>query len=265
MSDLLKKIRDGFDSFLIDRFFSFMLSLVTTILVGSGINSGSLESLTTEYNDLVILIAVFIFTYALSTIIHSKPHKFKFRIRSLEIFYEYQGDSVTVYQKTTVRPTFFPQTEMYHKKYWFSDEPFEFVSMTDGFSVVHTHSVGNEHEFFVRFPRKIHFWESVTFETKFCGENIHRKHKNFYCYEVICPIDKLTIDISIPHEYTTRQAKLKTFYVHEQSKGASTQPIKFNNHYTWNIPHKPKLGWSYMFEWGWAKHERKKVKSSTKK
>ncbi len=261
MGEIWKKIKDGFDAILVDRVFSFILSAVTTYLISIGIDFDSVDYFEFEYGELLVLIAVFTVTHFLLTIIKFAPHKFKFHILSLDVSFEYQGDKVTVYQRIVARPTFFSQKQMFHKKEWFSDEEFEFVSLTDGFEVVRAKSIGDAHEFFVRFDRKYHFWEKVTFETRFTGKNEQRQYKNFYCYDVICPTDKLSIEISIPREFSTRQAWLKSYYVHENCKGSKVETIHFNNHYKWNVPTPPKIGWSYQFEWRWSKQEKKRMKT----
>ena len=88
----------------------------------------------------------------------------------------------------------------------------------------------------------------------FILQRAKRKFENFYWYDVICPTDKITIDVRIPKEYCTEKVKLKSFLDHEGSVGSKEDIINYNGAYKWEIS-TPKLGWSYKFEWNWSKKE----------
>ena len=115
--------------------------------------------------------------------------------------------------------------------------------------------MGNDYEYNIIFPKYQYFWQTNTYETHFFGTNKKRKFENFYWCDVICPTDKITIDVRMPKEFCTKEVKLKSFLDHEDSVGSKVETIEeYNGQYKWVIS-APKTGWSYKFEWNWSKKE----------
>lgn len=103
----------------------------------------------------------------------------------------------------------------------------------------------------IRVISRYTFWQTKSFECEFTGSNKKRKYGNFYWYDVICPTEKLTIEVHIPRRYCTDRIKLKSFLNYEVSDNCNITTIEnFNGAYKWEV--EPKLGWSYKFEWEWS-------------
>ena len=211
---------------------------------------------------LLLGIAFFV-VYTISVFMQLRPHRYKFRIKSLDIIVEYLGDTVNIYSTYTFKTNRFRANKMYTRKTWFSDEKFEFMVKTKGYKVEKIGRLGHDYEYNVIFPNFQYFWQTKTYKSFFSGTNKKRRFENFYWYDVICPTDMITIDVHIPQKYCTEKVKLKSFLDHEGSVGSSEDIIDYDGAYKWVID-TPKVGWSYKFEWNWSKKEMKLKKKKSK-
>ncbi len=252
-SSIKHYIKESLDSLIIDQLASIAFSALITWVLGNNLQALDNPNVPTYMKFLLLLIAFFI-VYIISTIIQLRPHRYKFRILSLNIIVEYLGDTINVYNTYTFKTNRFRANKMYTRRTWFSDEKFEFKAKTEGYKIEKIGKLGNEYEYNVVFPKPQYFWQTRTYKTFFSGTNKKRKFENFYWYDVICPTNKITIDVRIPKEYCTEEVNLKSFLEHEGSVGSKKDAIKFDGAYRWEIE-PAKLGWSYKFEWNWSKKE----------
>lgn len=252
--DLLKHyIKESLDSLLIDQIVSVCFGALAAWVFGNNLQILDNQNIPTYMKFLLLGIAFFA-VYIISTFMQLRPHRYKFRIKSLDIVVEYLGDTINVYSTYTFKTNRFRANKMYTRRTWFSDEKFEFKVKTKGYKIKKVGRLGNDYEYNIIFPKYQYFWQTKTYETFFSGTNKKRKFENFYWYDVICPTDKITIDVRIPKEYCTEKVKLKSFLDHEGSVGSKEDIINYDGAYKWEIT-TPKLGWSYKFEWNWSKKE----------
>lgn len=246
-------IKESLDSLLIDQLASIMFGVLVTWIVKNNLHVIDNEDVP-AYIKFLILAVAFLIVYIVSTALQLRPHRYKFRIRSLDIIVEYLGDVVNIYSTYTFTTNRFRTNKMYARRTWFSDEKFKFKIKTKGYKIERIGKLGNDNEYNIVFPKYQYFWQKKTFEAFLRGTNKKRKFENFYWYDVICPTDRITIDVRIPQEYCTKKVSLKSFLDHEGSEGSDEKIIEYNGAYKWEI-NSPKLGWSYKFEWNWSKNE----------
>lgn len=246
-------IKESLDSLLIDQIASICFGMLAAWVFGNNLQILDNQNIPTYVKFLLLGIAFFT-VYIISTFMQLRPHRYKFRIKSLDIIVEYLGDTINVYSTYTFKVNRFRANKMYFRRTWFSDEKFKFKVKTKGYKIKKVGILGNDYEYNIIFPKYQYFWQTKECETFFCGTNKKRKFKNFYWYDVICPTDKITIDVRIPKECCTEKVKLKSFLDHEGSVGSKEDTISYDGSYKWEIPN-PKLGWSYKFEWNWSKKE----------
>ena len=70
----------------------------------------------------------------------------------------------------------------------------------------------------------------------------------------------MIIDVHIPSRYFSGKAKLKTFYINEQSVGNKVLDIDFDGTYSWPVP-EHRVKWNCVFEWNWSEEERGNINS----
>ncbi len=148
------------------------------------------------------------------------------------------------------------QSMMYTRRTWYPNEPIKIKAKPKKYKIRKIRVSGNTHEYYIVFPKMLSFWNRpITFKTELIGGNKSRKFENSYCYDVVCPVDKLIFDVRIPADMCAMSARMKSFKVHEDESGASNQPISYNCGFKHEILN-PKVGRSYMLEWQWAGEER---------
>lgn len=248
-------IKESLDSLLIDQIVSICFGLLAAYLVNNKLLISDNKNIPVYFKFLLLGLA-FLIVYMISTFNQLRPHRYKFHIKSLDIIVEYLGNTVNVYSTYKVKTNRFRVKQIYSRKTWFSNEKFKYQIKTKGYKIHEIGNTGNDHEYNIVFPEYLYFWQIKTFKTFFSGSNKKRKFENFYWYDVICPTDRISIDVRIPQNYCTEKVKLKTFLDHEGSVGSTEEIINYNGSYKWEIPN-PKLGWSYKFEWNWSEKELK--------
>ncbi len=243
-------IKESLDSLLVDQIASTAFGLLVTWIIGY-----NLQIIDNSYvlAKFLILAIVFLAFYIISTIIQLRPHRYKFRMKSIDILVEYLGDTVKVYSTYKFSTNRFRANYMYTRRSWFSDESFTLKSKTKGYKIRKIRDIGETYEYYIVFPKSQYFWETKEFQCEFTGSNKKRKFENFYWYDVICPTDKINIEVHIPKKYCTDKIELKSFLNHEDADGNEKIIKTFNGAYKWPI--KPKVGWSYIFEWHWSESE----------
>lgn len=260
LKELVKHyIKESLDTLLIDQIVSFAFGALVTWIFGNNLSIIDDETIPFYMKFFVLAICFFV-VYLISTIVQLRPHRYKFHIKSLEVIVEYLGDVVEIYNTYTVMTNRFKANKMYTRRTWFSDEEFNFYSNTKGYKIEKIGKLGNDSEYNIVFPCFQYFWQTKTFRTVLSGTNCKRKFKNFYWYDVICPTDKITIEVRIPQQYCTKKVKLKSFLDHEGAIGSKESIIDYNGVYKWEIID-PKLGWSYKFEWNWSNKELAEIKA----
>ena len=255
-------IKESLDSLLIDQIVSVGFGALTAWVLENNLQILDNQNIPTYMKFLLLGIAFFV-VYTISVFMQLRPHRYKFRIKSLDIIVEYLGDTVNIYSTYTFKTNRFRANKMYTRKTWFSDEKFEFMVKTKGYKVEKIGRLGHDYEYNVIFTNFQYFWQTKTYKSFFSGTNKKRRFENFYWYDVICPTDMITIDVHIPQKYCTEKVKLKSFLDHEGSVGSSEDIIDYDGAYKWVID-TPKVGWSYKFEWNWSKKEMKLKKKKSK-
>ena len=256
MKNFIENIKDSLHSVFADYIVNILVSFLAAWLADKGLNC--ISSSYSEIEILIFLVSVFLITYIFSAIFQLKIFKYKFFILSMDGAFEYLGDSVVTYQTLEVRPILKSQNEMYFRRTWFSDEKIEVSTETPGFQTVLSKTTGNQHEYYIKFPQTLHWWQTVKFTIITRGENNHRRVENFYWIDIIAPTKNLSISITIPRDLCKKYAYKKSFVDHENSKNAKCEDVNFNGFYKWTVPN-PKLNTSYKFEWQWSKKEQKKI------
>lgn len=250
-------IEVSFESILTDQLASMLFGAIVTWTIENKIHIFDSTVIPT-YLKFLILAVLFLCVYMLSVLLQMRPHRFKFHFKSVEILVEYLGNTVNVYNTYSVKPNRLSVSTMFTRRTWYSNEKFNFQAMTNGYEIKEHKKQGYDNEYYIFFPHPQYFWQTRTFKTKFSGANKKRQFKNFYQYDVICPIDKMTLEVRMPQEYCAKDAKLRYFYDHDDSIGSTEEKVEFNGCYKWVID-SPKLGWSYQFEWTWSEDEAKKI------
>ena len=255
-------IKESLDSLLIDQISSILFGGIVTWIVDKKIKV--IDDSEIPFNTkLFILFCVLLLVYIVSTIFQLRPNRYKFRMKDVNILVEYLGNTIRVKSTYTFSTNRFKTNRMYTRREWFSDEKFKFETLTKGYKIEEIGSLGNTHEYYVIFPKYQYFCETKEFECEFIGSNKKRQYCNFYWYDVVCPTDKLTIEVHIPQRYCTDKIELKSFLTYEGSDGSEKKVLDFNGAYKWEI--KPKLGWSYKFEWFWSESELHRITKMKKK
>lgn len=239
MKRLIQYINESFSSILISRIISIILGLFTIGICEHNLSIIDNENIPISVKFLILGI-IFVFFYILSTLIYLRPHRYKFRMKSVDITVEYLGDTVKVYSTYRFSTNRFRTNCMYTNKTWFFDETFLIKSNTPGYTLKHLRSLGQTHEYYIVFPRYQYFWETKTVEIEFEGKNSKRKFENFYWYDVVCPIKHLTIDVHMARDYCTPKIELKSFFLHEHSTKNAECIENYDGAYKWKIDY-PKL------------------------
>lgn len=246
-------IKESIDSIFVDQISSLVFSGIIIWIFGNNLPFIDNQNLSI-IDKFIVLGCTFFVVYTFSTLIHLRPNRYKFRMKSIYILVEYQGDYVDVYSTYRFSTNRFKANRMYSRRTWFSNEVFKYECETEGYKIEKIRQLSDTHEYYIRFPKNMYFGQTKTFKCHFSGSNKKRKFENFYWYEVICPTDELIIEVRVPRVYCTDKAELKSFLDHEDSVGSDKTEINFNGVYKWEIPD-PKVGWSYKFEWNWSTKE----------
>lgn len=163
---------------------------------------------------------------------------------------DYTGDKVKVTSSYSIKTYRLVATKIYTRRTWFSDESFTLRAKPKGYKIEPTRKTGNEHEFYVVFPRKTTLLsKTLSFKTIFTGSNKKRRCESFYWFDALVPIEHLALDIRIPEKMCSESAVLKEFYANVDN--ANKELIEYDNGFFVDIK-KPKVGYSYKLEWKWA-------------
>ena len=249
-------IKTSLDSLLTDQLASIAFSAIVVWIIGNNYSIIDNNNVPTSVKFLVLGVA-FLIVYITSTLLHIRPNRFKFHIKSLDIIVEYNENEINVSSKYVFTSNRFFADRMYTRREWYSDETFRLEAKTTGYSIKQIGKLGDRFEYYVLFPQRQFFWQEKSFELVFIGSNQRHHFNSFYWYDVICPVDKMSISVRIPQKYCTDKIKLKSFYDHEGTSGSQVDEVFFDGAYKWEID-SPKLKWSYVFEWEWSKLEKEK-------
>jgi hypothetical protein len=248
-------IKSSLDSLLTDQLASFVFSAIILWIIKKDLPIIDNANVPLSIKFLVLGVA-FLIVYTISTFFHLRPDRFKFHIKTLDVIIEYLGDEVIVSSKYVFKTNRFMANRMYTRRVWYSDELFLLEPRTKGYCVKEVGKLGDQFDFYILFPQNQYFWQEKAFEVVFKGANKRRHFKNFYWYDVISPVDKISISVRIPRKCCTDKIKLKSFYDHESTIGNQVDEKDFNGAYQWTID-APKLRWSYVLEWEWSEEEKR--------
>lgn len=260
MIDRIKKhLQEGIEQVLTDNIASIVVGVVLMLVAKYNIPWFSDESISTSTKVFVttLIIAIIYLTCMLYNI---RPNRYSFHIKKLNIFFEYDGDTVLVKQTITFRPNRFKAAKMHTSRTWFSDEEYQLKALTRGYSIEKYRKLGDETEYYIVFPKPMHFWQTGTVVVQFEGTNKKRQFENFYWYTIDCPTDSLVIEVRMPTKYFRGKAKAKTFYINEHSHSSKSWDIDFDGRYVWTVP-EHRVKWNCVFEWSWSENEQKKIQA----
>lgn len=251
----MKKFVGRIADHLLDFVVSTVISLIGTYIATC--NFLDIEQLPKDSIKIVVAIFMLILVVCVLCVRFCRnAFRHKYRIRTLEVVVEYLGDKVKVTDVYSVSTYRVFQSMMYTSRTWFSNETLKLKAKPKKYKIKKIRESGNKHEYYVVFPEKLSFWNKpITFKTELTGGNKSRQFENYYCYDVVCPVDKLIFDVRIPANMCTLSAEMKSFKVHEDESGAGNQPIIYNCGFKHEISN-PKVGYSYMLKWQWAGEEQ---------
>ena len=187
MSTFIKKIKqylkESTASAILDQIVTLLISTIITFLLGRfGIVFN--DSISLGYKFL-ILTAAFMFVYLIILLIQMRPTRYLFNINNLDIVVEYQGDCVDVYGTYTITSNRLRLSKIYTRRTWYPNESSNLEMLTEGYSVEKINNNGLEYqEYYMVFPKPIHLGQTITFKTRYHGENKTRQFKNFYWYDL---------------------------------------------------------------------------------
>lgn len=226
----------------------FISQIIMTTIIGTGI----VYEVSNIFFDNIFLIVIICFTTVLILCVifigvYKHIRKYKFRIISMDVNFEYLQDKVIVISKIHVKSLRKGLDRIYNRTTWFPDEKTRISCLEKEFSIERLPQKDTSHEYNVVFNRKLKKGEKITFTTKVINENKKRHFKNFYAREIITPLNELKITVVIPSKYGYK------YLVKEINKGSAyndfsdKDEIEFTNTYTWEID--PQLGYEYKLLW----------------
>lgn len=251
----MKKFFDRIADYLLEFVVSTVISLIGTYI--ATYNFLDFDQLPKESVKIIVAFFMLILVVCILIVRFCRnAFRHKYRIRTLEVIVEYSGDNVKVTDIYSVSTYRVFQSMMYTSRTWFSNETIKLKAKPKKYKIKKIRESGNKHEYYVVFPEKLSFWNKpISFKTELIGENKSRQFENYYCYNVVCPVDKLIFDVRIPADMCTMSAEMKSFKVHEDEPGAGNQPLSYTSGFKHEIS-SPKVGYSYMLKWQWAGKER---------
>lgn len=261
----MKRLKDYYsgeiENIIVDKIVSIIIGVVATLLSNSTVFS-KLDKQANSHNWFS-LACVFLLFYIITTLWEMRPNRYSIKFDSIKVSYEYYGDKVIVKTKYMIRPLKYKIKKMPTRRYWYSDD-FDIGVTNHGYKIRKVSEIKKEHryEYEISFPKPIYFWQKKEIEIEFRGDNRDRKCENFYECDIISPTSNLVMGINVPSEYSTNKAIAKTFYEHENNS-KKKENISFNGYYLWQIT-KPKMHYSYKFQWEWSKQEKKKIEEMQK-
>lgn len=179
---------------------------------------------------------------------YKKIRKYKFRIKEMLVYFEYEQERVIVTSEITVKALRTNLSNIYHRYTWFPDERSKTKCLTDGFTIKRLPQRDTSYEYKVEFNRVLKKGEEVTYKVRIINENKHRHFKNFYSREIIAPIDNLVIDVNIPSRYGFKKITQSIILGSAYSDHSESKTFNFNNTYIWRIG-TPMIGYEYKLEW----------------
>ena len=260
MLDRLKKyLQEGIEQVLVDNIAAVFVGIVVTVIAQYNIPWFSSDDVSIKTKVLITTLIIAVL-YLVCMLYNIRPNRYTFHFKELKILFEYDGDRILTKQTITFKANRFKVIRMYTSRTWYSDENFELVALSEGYHIEKYRQMGNETEYYIVFPKPMYFWQTKTVEIQFTGTNKRRRFENFYWYTINCPTDKLIIDVHIPSRYFSGKAKLKTFYINEQSVGNKVTDIDFDGTYSWPVP-EHRVKWNCVFEWNWSEEEQRNINS----
>ena len=227
----------------------FVFFLVVSQLIPAGTYATIKKYLTGNRFALILLITVIsAATVLLFLFIYGKRRKFKFRIISMDVTFEYGIEKMIITSKHTVQPKRRGLDRIYNRYTWFPDEKSSLRCLTQGFKIKRLSQRDTSYEYDVLFGKKVKKGVPITYAVRVTNENKNRHFKNFYSREIIAPIDMLRITLVIPSKYNIRKVYTEEIIGSFRDDSSTRNEIDFMASYTWEIPN-PKVGWEYKISW----------------
>lgn len=251
MADIRKNMKQYVQDFIgngIYDIIKFIIQIIMTTVIGTGI---IYKILNIFLNNIYLIFAICIFVLfvfiSLFVIIYRRIRKYKYRIISMDVNFEYLQDKVIVISKIRAKSLRKGLDRIYNRTTWFADERTRISCMEKEFSIERLPQKDTSNEYYVVFNKKLKKGEEIVFTTKVINENKKRHFKNFYAREIITPMKELKITVVIPSKYGYK------YLIKETNKGsayndfAEKEEVEFTNSYTWKI--EPQLGYEYKLLW----------------
>lgn len=171
-------LKESLDSLLVVQIVSVIFGLLITWIFRNNLSIIDNQSVPTALKFLILGV-VFLAVYVISTLMQVRPNRYKFKMKSIKIILEYQGDNV-VYSTYSFSTNRFRANRMYTRRTWFSSENFKFKSQTAGYKIEKIGKLGDTHEYYIRFPKYQYFGQTKTVKCEFLGSNKKRCFENFF-------------------------------------------------------------------------------------
>ena len=208
----------------------------------------------TNPNYLKVIVASILLMTMLFMIVFAflrKAVKYKFRIRSLDIFVEYTKKNVKITCSYTLSTYSMFQKSVFTDHVLSENDQPIFRVRPPKFEHDKIEIARNEYDYSVRFPKPLSFWDApIKFRT-IRVIPINSMPKSCYAYKVIYPIDNLTIDVRIPESMCSETAEVTSYHVYEKEDLATHEDISYCCGYRYT-PKNLHVDYKYAVKWKWS-------------
>lgn len=253
---LMKKIKNVIKNYAVDIIGSSIYDILKFLFmncigfstVGFAINKVFASYLPATICITISIIGAFL-AIILIILLYKKHRKYKFRILSMNVNFEYMGDKMIITTITRVRAKRTNLDGIYNRYSWFEDEKTRVKCLTSGMRIERLPKKDTSNEYRVMFGRKLRKGEEVTYKTWVYCENKHKHFKDFYSREIITPLDHLVMTVVVPAKFGYTKIERSKILGSAYSDSSYSETFDFLNTYTWDIEEKPEIGYEYKLLW----------------
>ena len=221
--------------------------------LGASLSLYITEKIVTPYVPIIVAsifaIINIVVTIALILVAYKKLRKYKFKILTIKVNFEYMGDRVRITTEACVRAKRSNLNSIYNRYSWFPDEKSYVKCLTAGMKIKKLPKRDTSIEYKVLFGKTLRKGEEITYTTQVICENKHKHFNDFYSRKIIAPIDHLTMTVVIPSEYGYNKIECSKILDSAYNDSSCSKTFDFLNTYTWDVEEVPKLGYEYKLLW----------------
>lgn len=228
----------------------FVFGLLITTFVSGGLAKLILGIFTKRIIlTIIIIILMIILSITCYVLIYKKKYKkYKYRLKSIDINFEYLGSKIIVTSKIRAQALKSGLHRIYNRYTWFDDEKSNIRCISPGYTITRLPRKDTSYEYYVDFHRILKKGEVVTYIVRVTCYNYKKHFKNFYTREIITPTDYLSICINISSKYNVKKLICSVIKGSAYNSFVEKEEIPFLISYKWVIP-EPRLGWEYKVSW----------------